>query len=267
MNSVKTYPEADLETLLSPARSTGYFMMDNFLQSRIEACFPTNDEFYDEDINVYIAGVLESVSEPRRQESQARLVVPRDQDLNRVVERIRNHWKKYWVYRANADFLFISLGIFDNPTRSRKDSISHMNLSRGCYLGRAKTYYRLAQSHLLQSTRRNTPLGETLGKLSERLEDYVRVLSFMKGEYLNLFHRLSDGEIYHLQLSAAWQDEETDISGLKDRFLDLYTEYRAGGRAGCAEELEKVAGMIRSIDSSFVFSLEREKQVKDSGDR
>jgi len=267
MNSVKAHFETERKALPPPCRSTGYFMIDNFLRSRMEACFPTNQDFFDEDVNVYIAGLLESVSDPDRQESYSRLVKRYDHELGRAVERIRNHSRKHWIYRVNADFLFISLGVFDNPVRSRRDSACHMRLSRGLYMGRAKTYYSLARSHLLQSARRRTPLCETLGKLSERLEEYVGVLSFMKGEYLNLFHRLSDGELYHLQRSAGPEDEKPDVSGLKDRFLDLYSEYKAGGGPACAEELEKTARAIRVVDPSFKFSMKSKKPADDARDR
>lgn len=231
----------------------GFFMMDSFLRSRLERNFATNSDVFDEDVNVYIADLLTGFSDPRYHEAAASLVTPYDLGLNERIERAGDSRQRYRIYRINADFLLVSLGIFDNPKRSRPGSRAHLNLTRKSYIGRGKSYYRLAESYLRKAAFGKTATSEVLGKLSEGFENYVKVLGYMKGEYLNLFERISSGEFYHLERSVLNLDREKELRALRDRFLDAYSRYMKDRDFSSREELERAARDIRLLDPSFTF--------------
>ena len=92
----------------------------------------------------------------------------------------------------NADFLLVSIGIFDNPAMAAQ-SRARMQPSEEAYIGRGKTYYHFAYTYSQQMHRKNVGVSDVLEKLSMGFEKYIRILLHMRGEYLDLVKRLSDG--------------------------------------------------------------------------
>src|SRR6185436_10764355 len=95
---------------------------------------------------------------------------------------------KYLIYKTNADFLLVSIGIFDNPTGQAAQR--RLQPSEEAYIGRGKTYYHFAYSYSQQMHRKNQGVSEVLEKLSVGFDKYIRILSHMRGEYLDLVKRL-----------------------------------------------------------------------------
>jgi len=241
---------------LSEKENTSFYMINHFLYSRMDGNYPTNTCIYDEDVNIYIANLLTSLSSPEYHVQAGKYVIPYDIDLNKRLERAKSSREKYLYYRANADFLLLSIGLFDNPRMRRPGSAPHMNLSMRSYIGRAGIYYKLAFSHLCKASRRKTALAEVLEKLSGGLENYLRVLSVMKVQYLNLQKCMSEGEIFHLERSVLNMDRENNLRQLHDRFLDLYSEYRKSGGSELRDKLRRVVRKIRVLDPQFSFRID-----------
>lgn len=237
-----------------PCSSTGFFMMDNLLYSRMESGHPSNEDFYDEDVNVYVAGLLESLMDPSRHETMRDLVVPWDASLFESGPGRADHRTRYLAYRANADFILVHLGIFDNPRGKRPGSRPWLGLGAEAWAGRGKAYYRIAQSHCEQASRRRTAMSEIMGKLADGFEDYVKVLSVMRIEYFNLVASLSSGELFHLELSARRQEMQASLGRLRDEFLDAYSAYLRDGSENSRAALERAAEEVRSVDPSFRFA-------------
>ena len=231
-----------------------YFLMNCLLYSRMECGFPSNDEYFDEDVNVYLAGLLVSLIAPgplgRR---EARL--PADDASLAAMAAAATARERYELYRANADHLLVSLGVFGNARARRPDSAALMHLSDAAYVGRGKAYYALAQSYAAGLARRATAVSDCLGKLSRGFERYLAVLSTLRGEYLNLHERISDGALYHLERSAEITERRGEIAFHYDRFLDVYSHYLRTGAAEARERLAAISAEIRAIDPSFSFNI------------
>jgi len=201
-------------------------MMNSFLYSRLDSNFPTNEYFYDEDVNIYIANLLTSISNSEYHKRLIKYVTPYDQTLNELINNISDPREKYVAYKSNADFLLISLGIFDNPKRMKPNSMPHMSLSPKTYIGRGKIYYELAQSYLYKTSGRKSAISDVLGKLAQRFEDYARVLSVLKGKYFNFYKQITPGEMYHLEQSVLKFKKSDNLTKLHNSFLDVYSEYQ-----------------------------------------
>jgi hypothetical protein len=261
---------------------TYFYMMNSFLYSRMAAGFPSNDEFFDEDVNVYVAGILTSIVYRERRnvigvESNAASggrsaadklpaahpgrIAASDASLFEAVAAAGSIREKYELYRTNADHLLVSMGIFNNARGRRPDSATCFSLPRAAYLDRGRMYYSIAQSYAAQLHRRNTAIGEVLGKLSRGFERYVKVLSFMGAEYLNIFKRLSPGELYHLERSAFAIEQRKDLHIHYDRFLDLYSVYLRKKSPRAKKALITAVRDIRLLDPSFTFDLEKRQPV------
>jgi hypothetical protein len=164
---------------------------------------------------------------------------------------------KYTIYKTNADFLLVSIGIFKNPdgTRPRQDDYVLTN-NEEAYMGRAKAYYQFAYSYSQSVFRKPTAVSDVLEKLSRGFEQYVQILSHMRGEYFNILDRLGQGDIYHLERSIDSFTSEKELKELQDKFLDMYSEYMKSKNPQIKADLKKLAKQIQRIDDSFRFQID-----------
>jgi hypothetical protein len=238
-----------------------FFMMNALLHSRMEAGFPSNDDCFDEDVNVYLAGLLASLVHPRGGRDGARGMSPGDASLFEAAGAAALTREKYDLYRRAGDSLLVSLGIFKNARAKRPDSVPHLSLSDAAHIGRGKAYYAIARAYAAQIHRRNTAIGDVLGKLSDNSERYLGVLSLMGGEHLNIFKQLSQGELFHLESAPRPAERSAELAARYDRFLDLYSTYLRGKSARTKEALAAAAEEIRAMDPSFEFDLDARERV------
>ncbi|MCD4690752.1 hypothetical protein K8S17_04750, partial [bacterium] len=63
-----------------------FFMLNCLLHSRIHTGIESNSDVYDEDVNVYLAHLLNSQIDPVNMERVARYVASSDDELFRMVE-------------------------------------------------------------------------------------------------------------------------------------------------------------------------------------
>ncbi len=232
---------------------TSFFMMNNLLYSRIDSGYPSNNDQFDEDVNVYLAGLLESMISPEYHQNLKKYVIPYDLPLFESIKDESDSRVKYMTYRINADFLLMSMGIFNNAKGRGPNSIPHMNIPEESYIGRGKAYYDLARSYLLQTILHPNAMTEILGKLSENFEKYLKIISVMKSEYFNFFKRISVGELYHLNHSIQQEDLKKQISRKYDEFLYAYSRFRKEGTDESKTSLRKKVRELQKLDKSFEF--------------
>lgn len=232
------------------AAPADFFMIDRLLDSRMSSGHPSNGEFYDEDVNVYLAGLLTGIV--RAPAETAGLVVPYDADLFELVRREPDPRVNFRRYRANADFLLVSLGLFGGPA-GRPCSSTVPRPTRESYAGRGASYYGLAASYARETFRGPSAIEAIMEKLSRGFGTYVRILSVMRGEYLGLRARLSDGELYHISRSALDGERRALLPEARDRFLDAYSRHREERTEGSLAELDRAAARLRELDSGFEF--------------
>lgn len=230
-----------------------YYMMDNLLECRKESGFPSNREFFDEDVNVYLAGLLTSHVFGSAAGTTAGMIMPYDIPLFEAARDETDPRRRFNIYRANADHLLVRLGVFDNPSGRRPGSATHMTLTREAWIGRGKTYYRLAWACAAETFRRPTAIGNVMGKLSSGFERYVGVLSTMRSSCLNMIPRISNGEMFHLERSVLEEDRKKEVAALYDRFLDAWTTYRRSRTPDDRKKLDMVSEELKKADPSFSF--------------
>ncbi|HEX5131084.1 MAG TPA: hypothetical protein VFX92_01210 [Candidatus Krumholzibacteria bacterium] len=237
---------------------TFYFVMNCLLYSRLESGNASNQTFYDEDVNVYLASLLTSFMNPDYHERTRKYLSRYDMDLFEKVRHSSDVRLKYTIYKTNADFLLISIGIFRNPDGSRpgsKDSL--MKDNEEVYVGRAKAYYQFAYSYSQSVFRKATAISEVLEKLSHGFEQYVQILSYMRGEYFNILDRLSSGDIYHLERSLDRVETGKELRELQDQFLDMYSEYIKTKDETLRERLKELVRKIQKLDDTFRFTMDQ----------
>ena len=148
---------ADLDAAGPDARgSVEEFLLRCLLGAREETGIPSNRTCFDEDVNVYVIGLLGRFLSSEYHESAARFSYPTDLDLAREVAAQGDDRFGYLAYRINADQLLLGIGLFchveghgvsTDPIFGRKPE----ELS-----GRGATYYNLASSSLRRLRRVET---------------------------------------------------------------------------------------------------------------
>jgi hypothetical protein len=241
----------DLKESSRELQPTYYFMINCLLYSRMETGLVSNSDCYDEDVNVYLAHLLHSFINPEFVEQSRRFLSKYDTDVFRRLSGSTDSRLKYTIYKTNADFLLVSIGIFDNPLGSAR----RLQPNEEAYVGRGKTYYHFAYSYAQQVHRKNAGAAEVLEKLSVGFEKYIKILSHMRGEYLDLMKRLSQGEVYHLERSVDEHAQQELLRLKQDELLELYTAWKSQPDAQTTEDLERIIGEIKQLNPSFKFEL------------
>jgi len=244
----------DLKETSRTIQPTYYFMINCLLYSRMETGLVSNQDFYDEDVNVYLAHLLHSFINPEYVEQSKKFLSKYDTDVFRRLSNSSDARLKYLIYKTNADFLLVSIGIFDHPMAEAAHRAKLLP-SEEAYVGRGKTYYHFAYSYAQQVHRKNQGVAEVLEKLSVGFEKYLRILSHMRGEYLDLVKRLSQGEVYHLERSVNEASQQELLRVKQDELLELYSAWKKEPTAETEENLERVVGEIRQLNPSFKFNL------------
>ncbi len=235
---------------------TFFFMLNCLLYSRLEKGFPSNQDFYDEDVNVYLANLLCSFMKPEFHRRAQAYLSPYDTSLFEKIENSTDARLKYTIYKTNADFLLISIGVFDNADGRRPDTAQLFRNSEEASMGRGKAYYHFAYTYSQSMFKKSTGITEILEKLSKGFERYVEILSHMRGEYFNILDRLSKGEVYHLERSVDPARASRELRALQDEFLDVYSEYLRTKNQDLRHKVAQLAERIRELDDSFNFHMD-----------
>ena len=247
---------AEAKKIQSPAYP---YIMDCFLRSRTESGNPSNIEYEEEDVNVYIVNLLCLLLDPVYLLQVHKYVADYDTDIFQKVESTMDKRLRYWVYKANADHLLVTLGLFgyggDSPA-GREEAIGPLSgKSAQTAAERGKTYYDFARCYCRSLARCSTALADVLGKLAFGFEKYVVILDYMRGEYLNILDTLSEGEIFHLQRELDQVRSQELVKKKYDELLDLYLEWKETGDPELISRMEAVLKELKQLDPTCSFSI------------
>jgi hypothetical protein len=235
------------------------FVMDSLLNSRIATGLESNSDVYDEDVNVYLALLLSSLVDAKYHSWMNQYVSAYESDIYEKLQYTRDQYVKFITYKVNADYLLLSQGIFDVP-RTLLSSVETRN--RDAML-RGKAYYQIAGSLTRQMREDRRALADVLLKLSEGYEKYLVILSYMRGEYLNIVKEFTPGEMFHLNREIDGLAKEEAVREKRDAFLDQYNAWKKG--LGTPDEarleigLRQAASELSLLDPDFRSPLEPPK--------
>lgn len=242
----------------APTREdVGYFFINSFLLSRIDSDMPSDLKEYDEDVNVYTASLLAGIVTGREDLLRADLVSPRDTDVFARVQESKDQRHRYRVYKANADFIYVSLGVFSGGASG--PVAEDLEEREQVLTGRGKSYYHFASAYAERLYRGRTGVAEVMDKLSRHFESYTKVMAWMSGEYLHLLRRMSEGEVFHLTRDAQSRFEREHKTHVWDELLESYVSWQKTHAVEARRRLHRAARELRKIDPEFSFSEFRKR--------
>jgi hypothetical protein len=249
----------DLAAIATPSREdVGYFFINNFLLSRIDSDMPSDLKEYDEDVNVYTASLLAGVVTGQQDLLQSDYVSTRDSDVFARVQDTKDQRLRYRVYKANADFLYVSLGIFGESSIVG-DMPEPADDAQNRLTGRGKSYYQFASAYAERLFGRGAAIAEVMDKLSRNFEAYTKVMVWMSGEYLHLMNQISSGEMYHLEQDTQEHFEKSYKTNSWDELLDSFVAWRKHESKETLRRLARAAREVKRIDPSFSLKAFRER--------
>ena len=234
-----------------------FFMLNCLLHSRVNTGIESNSEVYDEDVNVYLAHLLNAHIDPRYLLRASRYVSPTDADIVASLDGSADCRLRYETYKANADFLLVAVSVFDLFEEPKHSQPHQLRTHKQAYIGRASLYYSLASSYATKLACGESSIADTLLKLSEGIDDYVRILSYMRGQYLDFIKRYSHGELFHLDRALDEIHRDETIEQIRDEFLDTYHAWMKTRTSELRRKLEEQAKLLKEVDPTFEFKPPR----------
>lgn len=215
-------------------------LVEILLKSRVAMALDTNTDFYDEDVNAYLAGVLFGYLDPGRQEGIRPCLAARDTDVFWQATREEGAYHTYWVYKVNADDRLVDLGVF-HPQQARSDAV----------LAQAQVYYGLAAEFNHRWHRRTTAVSEILDKLSHWTTRYVAILRQARRDYLQIVETMQHDELREFQRRLALDLRAMPLRAKQDEFLDLYAAWQRTSTPELKTRLLALLAELRQIDPAF----------------
>jgi hypothetical protein len=166
-----------------------------------------NEMKYDEDVNQYITLTLSEMVNPKSLAFANQYTVGIDDDVGQIASSLPEQIKTYFLYKINADFLLLNLGLFRPDT----------NILGEAYFDKGESYYFAAASNLKAVGGGRSGMSDVLEKLSGGFGKYVEILRTMKNSadnFLSFNFKFSKAEIQDLEASLSHVVRKKNDSGL-----------------------------------------------------
>ncbi|MBI3322754.1 MAG: hypothetical protein HYZ94_03635 [Candidatus Omnitrophica bacterium] len=222
------------------SRSEGTFgaILEILLKTRVKLHLDTDKEAYDEDVNAYLGGLLVSYIDPQHLLAVSDLLSKYQLDVYEAVHRAQDHVESYRIYKANADDLLVSLGIFHRFWREEKGDV-----------GLLKHYYDCASEYQKRIYRKSTAVGQIQARISEETERYLTILSEARAEYLHFVERLGAEQLGEF---ARRIETEFPLKARQDELLDAYSAWvREPGKPEARTRLIQAVEELKKLDPAF----------------
>lgn len=232
---------------------TFFFMLNCLLLTRAKNDIEAADNQFEEEVNVYLANLMTAFANPSYIERLRPYLSDHDIEVFRRLEQSNDARLKYTIYKANADFLLFSIGVFDAAGENSLPLGPEFRHGHQGQMGRGQTYYHFAFSYSKRLPGVGETISEVLEQLSKGFEKYATILSYLRGEYFDIVQRLSEGEIYHLLRSVEETGKRIKLERKQNEFLDAYMNWRNLGTEEARTRVVSIAEELRSIDPTFKY--------------
>lgn len=230
---------------------TNFFFLEHLLKARADLNFETGHHDYDQEVNVYLAGLMNSLIVCGPIINQKPYISAFDADVRSWLESHPGARNTYIVYRDNADFRLLLLGLFEGC--EHKGAYQHIVLADDADHGRAAIYYELAASALMHLQGSNNALVNIYHTLSDTITETIQILKRAAVTYFNLLERISEGSLYHLEKEINDAQNNTAYTEMLDNFLKLYSLYKENPTEEYHKSLLELSEKLKVINKAFRF--------------
>ncbi len=229
------------------------YLLTTILNARHNCHIPSNEKLFDEDVNIYMAHLLLASTMPDYQTLVRRYLSLNASELMELVEKSEDKVMRYFIYKVNADYLLVHLGIFNDLTSHPRP----YQKSERQFIEMGQSYYHQASEYNHQIYRKHTAVGDVLIKLSQHFPNYKKILETVRGDFFSLSNKInSPGQKNNEQHDTAVSEAARyfALEQKQNEFLDLYGEWLKIKSPDLAAAIEKLVAEIKAIDPSFGFN-------------
>jgi hypothetical protein len=230
----------------------GSLFLEFILKARTELHLESGGYKFGEELNVYIAGLLRLLLKSDSFLRQKPYISPFDTDVQKWLETHPGLRNTFTVYRDNADFGLLLLGLFDGY--KHQGSYHRIVIGdREDKEGRIALYYELAASALMHLCGHKGSLIDIFEALSDHLSEIVHILQYMSKQYFDFLDRISEGGLFHLERELNSLDIQKQYELKLDEFLKCYTAYKDLPSDEGKNQLLALADELRKLKPDFKF--------------
>ncbi|MBI1977150.1 MAG: hypothetical protein HYS55_00165 [Candidatus Omnitrophica bacterium] len=229
------------------------YLLNALLKSRSACHLSSNQEEFDEDVNIYLAHLLFAASLPDYQEAVQRYLSRSVSEMVGLIEKNDDRIAQYFIYKVNADHLMIHLGIFQDLEHEHH----RFGKSDQQFSSMAQSYYNQAADYNKRIYHRDTAIGSVLHKLAQGFPKYKTILRCARKDFFHFANQFQD-EAFQKFCEEINQYELEELKNESiDRFLDQYAEWLKTKDPLLEIRLKQEAKRLRELDPNFSFSFER----------
>lgn len=233
------------------------YLLDSLEKSKASFKDKNTAKVFDRDVQIYLAHLLFAASMPDYQEAVQRYVSLNVQDIIDFVQRTDDQVIRYFIYKINADYLLIHLGIFGDL----EDKTPLNSRTAKEYVKLAKSYYEQAAQYHKKIYKRPTAIGLVLDKLAGSFETCAGLLHAIRRDFFNFSNGFRDKEFSDFYEQMNRYEKQTKLDELMDSFLDLYLQWSGTGEDMLKHKLEQVGKEIKGINPEFRFDLNKGRKA------
>ncbi len=228
------------------------FLLNALLKARQSCRMPSNQKTFDEDVNIYLAHLLFANSLPDYHEMSSRYLTLNASNLMELVELNQDKVTRYFIYKINADYLLVHLGVFgDLVTPVAKP----FRKSERQFVEMGQNYYDYAHVCNQQIYRKRTAVGDVLEKLSHHFDDYKVILQSVRKDFFHILDWVRQQSKRVAEASGGVSEHEFSLEHKQNEFLDLYGEWLKTKSEDLIPELIRLVEEIRRMDTGFGFDV------------
>ncbi len=232
--------------------STAFFFLENVLKARIDLDLPTGRrDDSDEDTNVYMAGLLTSALSSGESFRTKPYLSPYDIDIQQYLNQHPGRSNQFIVYKDNADFGLVNISIFwghDHRGSYHKKVMANVDET-----GRVALYYTMAAHALEHINGHRTLLVHTFHNISEHMDEIIRIMRKVSGEYFDFVAKISEGSFFHLEREVDALVKYAEYKRKLDDFLLKLASFRKEPTAESRAELTAMVKILKELNPEFAF--------------
>ena len=234
------------------------------ITARLETGFQSNTLELDEDVNIYLASLLQNYMSEDYRRSVAPSIFIYEMDIH-AKEESRSIRSQFDLYRHTADYLTVNLGVFNGIVKKVSQAkMAALRLTNDDYIGRARAYYAYASEYMRKLRREKSGVSEVLGKMSQNFQVYLNLLYHLREKYFGMIDRFSEGEWFHLVHKNILHRNGVESKvyvDLMDTFLMALSAWKKDHNAGDYDKMLSLSAELKRLNPQFKFDAARLRQA------
>jgi len=235
------------------------FLLNSLLKAREVCDQPSNKKAFDEDVNIYLAHLLFANSFSDYQEMASKYLTVNVSELMQLLEQHPDKVTRYFIYKVNADYLLVHLGIFRdlNPAQPQPFKKTEQQ-----FIELGQDYYDQASLCNQRIYRKKTAVGDVLVKLSSHFQDYQHILNLVRDDFFHFINWVRSHEETRKRVSVEPPAPVLDrpvvinLEQKQNEFLDIYGEWLNTKSEELIPILIRLTEELKRIDPKFAFDVQ-----------